>query len=134
MDDLNPVRLQEEQLLINPEEVIQQHEWQFKLEQDYIRPEWNMIPNDQYRPAYIALFTRIIGNIIQAFPTELPPTAALTELVRTATEEYRAIHRAEWPQGQRYRNYRNFNEYQAREFILGRMAGWLLATNTVPQG
>lgn len=34
--------------------------------------------------------------------------------------------------GQRYRNYQNFNEYQAREFILRRIAWWLLATNTVP--
>ena len=93
-----------------------------------------MIPDDNYRAAYIVLFTQVIGNIIQAFPIALPPTATLTELVRTTAEDYRTILRAEWPQGQRFRNYRNFNEYQAREFILGRMAGWLLATNTVPQG
>ena len=134
VDELNPVRLQEEQLLVTPEEVIQQHEGQFKFERDYVRPEWHMISNDRYRPAFIAFFSQIIGNIIQASPTELPSITTLTELVQSALNEYRAIHRAEWPQGQRYRHYQNFNEYQAREFILGRMAGWLLARNTVPQG
>ena len=133
MDELNPAQLQEEQLLVTPEEVIQQHEWQYRFEQDQSRPEWHMITNDRYRASYIVLFTRIIGNITQAYPVELPPRAVIEGIVEAAIEEYRPIHRNEWPQGQRYQNYRQFTEYQTREFILGRIAGWLLVTNTLPQ-
>ena len=93
-----------------------------------------MISNDRYRASYIVLFTRIIGNITQAYPTELPPTAVFNGIVGIAIEDYRPIHRSEWPLGQRYQNYRHFTEYQAREFILGRIAGWLLVKNTMPRG
>ena len=92
MEELNPVRLQEEQLLVTPEEVVQQHDWQYRFEHDQIRPEWHLITDDQYRASYIVLFTRIIGNLTQAYPTELPPTAVFDNIVETAIEEYRPIH------------------------------------------
>lgn len=132
MDELNHARLQEENLLMTPEEVTTRMAIQIRsissptrMEHD---PQWSLSTrlhrtfHSDYRKHHTS------------FPTELPPTATLNKIVQTVTEEYRTIDRAEWPQGQRYRNYQNFSEYQAREFILGRIAGWLLVTNTVAQG
>lgn len=84
INELHPAQIQEENLLVTPEDIIQQHEWQYRFEQDQIRPEWHIITSDRYRASYIALFTRIIGIITQTYPAELPPMAVLHENVRTA--------------------------------------------------
>ena len=79
--------------------------------------------HQQSLPSIINSSLHSNGNIIQTYPAELPPMAVLPENVRTAIDEYRPIHRNYWPLSQRYSNYRDFTEYQAREFILGRIAG-----------
>ena len=101
------------------------------------RQDWNlitMITNDQRRSSFIALVTRVLGNLAQIFPNGPHPNASFAKIVQNAINEYRPYHRENWPQDPCYDNYRELTDYQTRELLLGKIDGYLQITDALSRG